>query len=164
MSDKNDRILVLGIGSPIMCDDAIGFRVLKELARLDLPKVDLEEACTSGFDLIDMMLDYGRVIIVDAIMNTGKPIGEVMVLDSQAFTGAVHGTNPHEANIPTTLELGRTLEPERFPKDVQFVAVEVEDIFTMSEQMTPKVEAALPHAVEVVVDLIKGGTKAPGCS
>ena len=151
------KTLVLGIGSPIMCDDAIGLRVLQELATLELKDVTLEEACTSGLDLIEIMLGYDRVIVVDAILNGGNKPGTVTVLTPEAFSGTVHGTNPHEANIATTIELGKALEPERFPRDIMFVAVEVNDIFTMSEVMTPEVEAALGEAVSTVLNIIKAG-------
>ncbi len=149
------RTLVLGIGSPIMCDDAIGIRVLKELEKMGVPGVDLEEACTSGLDLIEIMLDYDRVIIVDAIIKSGKPPGTVLVMGPEAFSDSVHGTNPHEANVATTLELGRTLQPDRFPKEVKFVAVEANDVFTLSEVMTPELEAALDKTVQTVLELVK---------
>jgi len=148
------KTLVLGIGSPIMCDDAIGLRVLQELTRMKVEGVDLQEACVSGLDLIEIMMDYDRVIVVDAIIKSGHKPGTIMVLDPQAFGDTVHGTNPHEANVATTIELGRTLEPERFPKDIKFVAVEVNDVFTVSEEMTPEVEAALESTVEKVLELI----------
>jgi len=148
------KTLVLGIGSPIMCDDAIGLRVLQELAEMKVEGVDLQEACVSGLDLIEIMMGYDRVIVVDAIIKSGHKPGTIMVLDPQAFGDTVHGTNPHEANIATTIELGRTLEPERFPKDIKFVAVEVNDVFTVSEEMTPEIEAALDSTVEKVLELI----------
>ena len=149
-----NRTLVLGIGSPIMCDDAIGLRVLQELHKKGIKGVDLEEACASGLDLIEIMLDHEVVIVVDAIIKSGKPAGTVMVLSPEDFSDTVHGTNPHEANVATTIELGRTLEPERFPKKVLFVAVEANDVFTVSEQMTPEVEAALGKTVDKVLELI----------
>jgi hydrogenase maturation protease len=150
----SNRTLVLGIGSPIMCDDAIGLRVLQELSKRKVQGVDLEEACTSGLDLIEIMLDYDRVIVVDAILKSGKRPGTIMVLSPDAFSDTVHGVNPHEANVATTLELGRSLEPDRFPKEILFVAVEVNDVFTVSEEMTPEVEAALEATVETVLGLI----------
>jgi hydrogenase maturation protease len=150
----NGRKLVLGIGSPIMCDDAIGLRVLQELEHRGVEGVDLREACASGLDLIEMMIDYDLVIVVDAIINSSNPPGTVMVLSPEDFSDTVHGTNPHEANIATTLELGRTLEPERFPKRIIFVAVEANDVFTVSEEMTPELEAALDGTVEKVLQLL----------
>lgn len=140
-----------------MCDDAIGLRVLQELHKKGIQGVDLEEACASGLDLIEIMLDHEVVIVVDAIIKSGQPAGTVMVLSPEDFSDTVHGTNPHEANVATTIELGRTLEPERFPKKVLFVAVEANDVFTVSEQMTPEVEAALEKTVDKVLELIAGG-------
>jgi hydrogenase maturation protease len=137
-----------------MCDDAIGLRVLQELAKMDVKDVDLEEACTSGLDLIEIMLDYERVIIVDAIIKSSHPPGTIMVLTPERFSDTVHGVNPHEANVATTLELGKSLEPNRFPKDIKFVAVEVNDVYTVSDEMTPEIEAALEGTVKTVLDLI----------
>ena len=150
-----NRTLVLGIGSPIMCDDAIGLRVLQELGKRGVQGVDLEEACVSGLDLIEIMLDHELVIIVDAIIQSGHPPGTVMVLSPEDFSDTVHGTNPHEANVATTLELGRTLQPDRFPQEVKFVAVEANDVFTLSEVMTPELEAALDRTVQTVLELVK---------
>ncbi len=101
-------------------------------------------------------MDYDRVIVIDAIINSGHPPGTVMQMRSEAFADTVHGTNPHEANIATTLALGRALEPERFPRDILFVAVEANDVFTVIDKMTPELEAALPKAVQTVLDLIAG--------
>jgi len=78
-----------------------------------------------------------------------------MVMGPEAFGDTVHGTNPHEANVATTLELGRKLQPERFPKEVKFVAVEANDVFTLSEVMTPELEAALARTVQTVLELVK---------
>ncbi len=137
-----------------MCDDAIGLRVLQELSKRGVQGVDLQEACTSGLDLIEIMLDYDRVIVVDAILKSGERPGTILVLDPEAFSDTVHGVNPHEANVATTIELGRSLEPERFPRRIMFVAVEVNDVFTVSETMTPEIEAALEGTVKTVLELI----------
>lgn len=138
-----------------MCDDAIGLRVISELAAMKLEGVDLEEACCSGLDLIEVMMDYDRVIIVDAIIESGHPPGTVMELGVEAFADTVHGSNPHEANIATTIELGKRLAPERFPKEFHFVAIEANDVRTVTDKMTPEMEAALPEAVKMILGLIQ---------
>jgi hydrogenase maturation protease len=150
------KTLVLGIGSPVVTDDAIGFRIVDRLRTMDLKNVDLEEASTSGLDLIEMMLDYDLVIVVDAIVTTQYAPGTVMVLGEESFHATIHGTNPHEVNVGTALELGRKLEPERMPKEIFFVAVEVNDVWTVGDTMTPEVEGALPEAIQTVLDLING--------
>lgn len=149
------RALVIGIGSPIISDDAIGIRVAEEIMRLDMPNVDVEEASVSGLDMIEKMLDHDRVIIVDAIVTKQLEPGEVVVLTPDIFSSSVHGTNPHETNIATALELGRRLEPERFPKEIFFVAIEALNTIDISEEMTPPVKAALPVAVKKVLELLQ---------
>jgi len=146
--------LVIGIGSPIISDDAIGIRVAEEIMKLGLPNVDVEEASVSGLDLIEKMLDHEPVIIVDAIVTKELEPGEVVVLMPDVFSSTVHGTNPHETNIATALELGRRLEPERFPKKIYFVAIRALNTIDISEEMTPPVKAALPVAVKKVLSLL----------
>ena len=152
----NGKTLVLGIGSPVVTDDAIGFRIIESLRTMALENVDLEEACVSGLDLIEIMLDYDMVIVADTIVTTQYAPGKVMVLGEESFHATIHGTNPHEVNVGTALELGRKLEPERMPKEIFFVAVEVNDVWTVGDTMTPEVEQALPEAVQTVLDLING--------
>jgi hydrogenase maturation protease len=150
---KNDN-LVIGIGSPYISDDAIGIRVVESIMKMDLPNVDAEEASVSGLDMIEKMLDYKRVVVVDSIISGEREPGTVLVLTPDDFAHTVHGTNPHETNIATALELGRQLEPERFPKQVFFVAIEALNVVDISEEMTPPVKAALPVAVQTVLRLL----------
>jgi len=153
------RALVLGIGSPIVSDDAIGIRVAERIQSLNLEGVDVKEVSSSGLDLIELMLDYDTVVIVDAIITSENPLGTVLLLDERDFASSVHGANPHDVNITTTIELGRRLQPDRMPKWVAFVAVEVADTWTISYNMTPEVERAIPEAVERVVEIVKRGNQ-----
>jgi hydrogenase maturation protease len=149
------RILVLGIGSPIVSDDAIGIRVSERIQSLGLDGVDVREVSASGLDLIEIMLDYDKVIIVDAIMTSEHPLGSIILLDESAFSTSVHGANPHDVNIATTIELGRMLEPERMPERIIFVAIEVADTWTVSYNMTEEVVRAIPIAVEMITEMIR---------
>lgn len=148
--------LVLGIGSPVVCDDAIAFHVIEKLRTIGLQDTDMEEASTSGLDLIEMMLDYKVAIIVDAIITGAVPPGTVMVLAEESFSTTVHGVNPHEANIATSIQLGHTLMPGRMPKCIYFVVVEVNDVWTVTDKMTMEVEEAVEPATNTVLGLLEG--------
>ena len=47
------------------------------------------------------------------------------------------------------------MAPERFPKEFRFVAIEANDVGTVTDKMTPEVEAALPEAVKTILRLIQ---------
>jgi hydrogenase maturation protease len=149
------RALVLGVGNPILSDDGIGIHVAREVRSLKLPGVDIEELAASGLELLDMILGYDKVIIIDAIQTTKGNPGEIYVLQEKDFEKTVHGSSPHGINIATALALGRKIAPEKMPKVVVFIAVEAEDLVNVNEQLTPQVEAALPKIVEKVEEEIK---------
>ena len=148
--------LVLGIGSPLVCDDGVGFRVVEEIKARNIPDLDLDQQSVSGLDLIEIMMDYQKVVVVDAIVTEKFPAGTVMLLLPEDFKNAIHGTNPHEANIHMAIELGRRLAPDRMPKDIRFVAVEVNDVWTVTDIMTEEVENAVPVAAEAVLKVLEG--------
>jgi hydrogenase maturation protease len=146
--------LLLGIGSPIVCDDGLGFRVVEEIKAMNLPDLDVDQQSVSGLDLIEIMMDYKKVVVVDAIVTEKYPAGTVMLLQPEDFKNALHGTNPHETNIHMAIELGRRLSPERMPTDIQFIAVEVNDVWTVTDVMTEDVEKAVPTAVQAVLKVL----------
>ncbi len=146
--------LLLGIGSPIVCDDGLGFRVVEEIKNMDLPDLDTDQQSVSGLDLIEIMMDYKKVVVVDAIVTEKFPAGTVMLLEPEDFKNAVHGTNPHETNVHMAIELGKRLFPERMPVDIKFIAVEVNDVYSVTDIMTEDVEKAVPAAVQAVLKVL----------
>jgi hydrogenase maturation protease len=144
------KVLVLGVGNPILSDDGVGIHVARELKKRKLPGVDVEELAASGLELLDVVRGYDKVVIIDAIQTTkGKP-GELHVLEEKDFEKSIHGSSPHGINIATALALGRKLVPNEMPRDVIFFAIEAEDLVNVSERLTPKVAKALPRIVEQV--------------
>ncbi len=66
------KALVLELRNPILSDDSVGFRVIQELrTQFACRGLTLMESKTSGLGLLDLIIDYDKVIIVDAI-KTGK--------------------------------------------------------------------------------------------
>jgi hydrogenase maturation protease len=149
------RILVLGVGNPILSDDGVGIHVARELKTKRLPGVHVEELAASGLELLDMVVGFDKVVIIDAIQTKDGIPGEIHLLEEKDFEKAVHGSSPHGINIATALALGRKIVPERMPKEVTFVAIEAEDLVNVKEQLTPKVAAAVPKVVKMVEDEIR---------
>ena len=57
-------------------------------------------------------------------------------------------------NLPTAIKIGRQMDPDLMPETIMFVAVEVQDIKTVTETMTPEVEAAVDSAKAAVLHLM----------
>ncbi|MBU7045253.1 MAG: hydrogenase maturation protease [Theionarchaea archaeon] len=149
--DKEVKILILGIGNPILTDDAIGILVVQQLKGVN---ADVKEAYTGGIALLDVILGYDTVIIVDAVKKGGEP-GTVSVLREDEIKRALHASSIHDVSFSEAVLLGRTLFPDEMPSEIIIVGIEVEDTETFSEKPTEPVERAIPEAVNMVMNLLR---------
>jgi len=144
------KTLVLGLGNPILSDDSVGFRVIEQLkARFNKPGLTFVESSASGLSLLEEIIGYDKLIIVDAIQTQGGQAGEIyrFTLDDSIETR--HSTSPHGVNLATAIELGKKLG-EPLPQQIVIFAIEVANVTNFSERCTPKVEKAIPLAVDMV--------------
>jgi hydrogenase maturation protease len=148
------RILVVGLGSPIMSDDAIGLVVADEIESLKLDNVETKQEAIGGLDIIPVLHGYDNAVIVDAIQTGSYEPGTIMIFDPEDFEPTVGDASAHGINLATAMHIGRQMDPEMMPESVRFVAIEVEDLQTVSETMTERVQAAVPGAVDAVLHII----------
>jgi hydrogenase maturation protease len=84
---------VLGIGNPILSDDGVGVLVA-EAVRTHLPDdtpIDITEVSVGGLSLMEAMVGFDRVILVDAYQSeNGKP-------------GTIHKLSPEDLDAVTQL-------------------------------------------------------------
>jgi hydrogenase maturation protease len=149
------RTLVLGVGNPILSDDGVGIHVARKLKEMNIPGVTVEELAASGLELLDLVVGYDEVIIVDAIQTKGGRPGDFYELEEKDFERSIHGSSPHGINIATALALGRKIVSDKMPKKVLFIAIEADDVVNVSERLTQKVQEAVPSIVDKIVEEIK---------
>ncbi|HOU89686.1 MAG TPA: hydrogenase maturation protease [Polyangiaceae bacterium] len=152
------RTLLLGMGNPILCDDAVGVRLAAGIARRLGPRPGLDvvpECSAGGLALLDVIAGYHTLIAVGAIRTRGGVPGNWCYLGGVALTVTQHLTNVHDVNFSTALELGRRLGVS-VPDDarVHVFAVEVEETNIFDTAMTPALEAALPALEATLTDRI----------
>lgn len=151
--DSGAKILVLGLGNPILTDDGIGIHIVRNVAsrcrRNDLAFV---EASLGGLRLLDLMAGYDQAIIVDAIQTPDGRPGQIYRLHTSDLQRSLHLGSSHDLSLSSALALGRALGTG-LPCDdaIVLIAVEVEDILTVGEICTPAVTSAIPRAVEAVL-------------
>ncbi len=151
----NGRIAVIGLGSPIMCDDAVGLRVSEAIDALGMDDVDCFQEAIGGLDILPVIHGYSHAIVVDAIQTGEYGPGTVLLFRESDFDEVIADAATHDVNLPTAIKIGREMDPEIMPETMSFVAVEVQDIKTVTETMTPEVEAAVDSAKAAVLHLIE---------
>lgn len=144
--------LIIGLGNPLLRDDAVGLHVARQVraALGDREDVEVVEEACGGLRLMERMVGFDRAILIDAI-RSGRPPGTVLTLDPREMR-TQHSASAHDVNLPTALALGRRTGA-RLPADdrLSVIAVEADDVETFGETMTDPVEAAVPRAAERVL-------------
>jgi hydrogenase maturation protease len=145
----DDHTLVLGMGNPILSDDAVGLLVAQRLAKGPLPDhVEVLESEQGGLRLLDLVRGFMRLIIIDAL-KSGLTPGEVVVFTEEDFTGGHRYGSAHSISLRTALELGRRLGYD-MPRRVTVFAIEADDVETFGERLSPPVAAAAARVVELI--------------
>lgn len=135
------RTLILGVGNPILGDDGAGIAVVRKLGGyIKEAAVDLKEAPTGGIPLIEQMLDYDKVILVDAMLELEPGLTENFNPSSLEKGGAPSGL--HGMDFITSFEIMESLYPDRMPdlEDVEVYGIGIEGNQQFSESMSPEVK------------------------
>jgi hydrogenase maturation protease len=140
------RTIVLGMGNPILCDDAVGIRLARDLQLRAGQQTDVDyivDCSVGGLNLLDLVTGYDRLIVFDSIRGGGGPPGTWYSMTGESFKETMNLANVHDANFTTALELGRRLSARvPSPADVHIFAVEIVNNTTFSESMTPELESS----------------------
>ena len=154
----NSKILVVGLGNPILGDDGVGWRVAEgveeALLKDDLARPNLEVACCAlgGLSLMERLIGFDLAIIIDAVQTTGGAPGQVydLKLEDLPDYSTGHMTAAHDTSLQTALQVGRAMGAA-LPHQIRVIGIEAERVYDFSEALSPSVEAAVLQAVQLVM-------------
>jgi hydrogenase maturation protease len=160
------RTLIIGLGNPILGDDGVGWVVAEKVqdalanyppSMVDDPEVDT--ASLGGLSLMERLTGAERVILIDSIFTGKKKVGTVsqFTLSDLPDLNAGHSASAHDTSLRNALKIGRSMHID-LPEDnnVIIVAIEAEAVYDFSQELSPAVAAAVPLAIQAVMDLLAG--------
>lgn len=155
------KILVIGLGNPILGDDGIGWVVAREVeAHLGAFEQEVEVDCLAlgGLSLMERLVGYQCVILIDSLNTGQRAQGSVVTFTLEDLVDLTYGhtSAAHDASLKTALEMGRKLGASLpADQDVHVVAIEAKHVYDFTEELSPVIAAAKPGAVQQVLDLLK---------
>jgi len=151
MEERSDQITVLGVGNILFRDEGVGIRVLEALMeKYRFPeRVSLVDGGVLGLNLLGVISEADRLIVVDAIRNGGNP-GDLYRLVGEEIPKRVFAKNSlHQVDLLEALTLCQALD--RVPETV-ILGVEPEDISTLSVDLSDAIRSRIDPLVEMVLD------------
>ncbi len=171
------RILVIGLGNPILGDDGVGWQVCQQVqTRLassqlrDVLKMTTQDSleadgylsvefdCLSlgGLSLMERMVGYTHAIIIDAIMTQTHPTGAILRFNLQELPNSASGrlASAHDTSLQNALQVGRMMGAQ-LPGEIVVVGIETQAVFDFSETLTEAAAAAIPQASMIAIQQIQ---------
>lgn len=144
------RTLVLGLGNPLMGDDGIGLAALRRLQEeWEVADADLVDGGTWGMNLLPLIEDTSRLLLLDAIRGGAEP-GTVLELERESLPRYLQQKlSPHQIDMKEVLALAelRGTMPEAA------VAVGIEPArVELSTELSPVVEDRIDDMVLAAVN------------
>ena len=128
MSNKLDKIVVLGMGNLLLKDEGIGVHVAHAMQETSYPNnVDLE--VIDGGTLPDAPISFGeadKLIVVDAVQPRGEPGAIYRFHLEDIKVGDKMLTSLHQISLLENLRLMEEFGQK--PKDVVIIGIEPEDM------------------------------------
>lgn len=140
-------LMILGLGNDLLGDDAVGLLAADRLMGRFGPAVSIERSAQSGLYLLEHLLGFDDVIIIDSVL--GDEPGRVRELDVRGLS-SVQVPSAHYAGLPEVLAVARHAGL-RMPARLKIVAVEIAGAQTIGSPPVAEVDAAVPEVVDRVL-------------
>ncbi|HEY6014629.1 MAG TPA: hydrogenase maturation protease [Candidatus Limnocylindrales bacterium] len=162
-TERHRPTLVIGLGNPILGDDGVGWRVVEALedrlagdddARRGAGEIELDRVAIGGLSLMERLVGYERVVLVDAILGVSRP-GTLLVGSLEELAGGLAGhlDSAHDAPLVEALSAGRALGA-RLPVEITVVGIAVQRVDVFDEHLSAAVAAAVGPAVSAILSAI----------
>jgi hydrogenase maturation protease len=155
------KTLVLGLGNELYGDDGVGIHVVRSIRETfaegrnlseSLKDTDFVESSLSGLSLLDVIIGYDRLIIIDTIKKSDPDPGKIHILEEKDLRH-IPGPSPHYVSIPQAIEIGKRIGL-KVPVEIMIIAVEAKNMYNLGEVLSQAMKKAIPRIVSAVEKLL----------
>jgi hydrogenase maturation protease len=157
--DNSGIIKIIGFGNILMGDDGIGVRVIEELQKMaifeDKKNIELIDGGTSGVDLVFMIQQAEKAVIIDAI-DAGQGTGEIVVFTPVEIKAIKKGRKGlksfslHDIDLAEVFELLKTLN---IPAKLIIIGIKPKTV-GYSNRLSPEIENQIPGLISKVKEAV----------
>ncbi len=141
--------LILGVGNLLLKDEGVGVHVVDLLLKRKLPDyIEVLDGGTSGADLVDVIANRAKVVVIDATEGDGEPgtLYRFTVHDLVRRVGSVGSL--HEFGFLESYLMSVQLKCP--PAEVVIIGVQPNDVH-LGLELSQSVTNQLPKVIELVL-------------
>jgi len=138
------KTLVLGMGNPILSDDGVGLIVARALEG-NVPGIDVVTTEMVGLNVLDMLVGYDSVFVIDAATTKGKPFGDLHTLEEGE--GSLHLFSSHGLNFLELVQLAKEFG-NKMPEVAVIYGIKIGDDVAFGEGLSAELDQKLDSIIE----------------
>lgn len=153
------KTAIMGFGNPVRSDDAIGIYVVEQLQKVigTDENISIFDMGTSAFEVLFQLKGHQKIILVDAVINSGEPIGTLFKVPAEEVMRApqddpmvfLHGIKWDQA-----LSYAKKIMQDEYPDDIQVYLIAVENT-RLEVELSKEVQAAGDKVVQHILEDLK---------
>jgi hydrogenase maturation protease len=148
----------MGFGNPVRSDDAIGIYVIEQLRKelTERSDISLFDMGTAAFEVLFKLKGHDRIILVDAVINSGEKVGTLYKVPAEEVLRAPEN-DPlvflHSIKWDQALSYAKKILQDDYPTDIQVYLIAVDNTrleIELSEEAKQAGDKVVEHIKEDV--------------
>lgn len=150
------KIAIMGFGNPCRSDDGIAIYVIDELRKVigeEHETITLFDMGTSAFEVLFQLKGHSRIIIVDAVINTGEIAGTLYKLPASEINAQINDDPMvflHSLKWDQALSYSKKILREEYPEDIQVYLIAVDNL-KLDINLSEDVKNAGDKVIELIL-------------
>ena len=128
---EQKKTAILGFGNPVRADDGVGIYVIDELKKSLAGREDLSifDMGTSAFEVLFKIKGHAKIILVDAVINTGDEVGSLYKVPAEEVENEIED-DPlvflHSLKWSQALSYAKKMLGDDYPKEIEVYLIAID--------------------------------------
>jgi len=145
----------LGIGNTIRGDDGIGIYIAEEIKKKLVNKknnVTVISTETAGLNLLDLIVGYSKLIIVDSIqVSSNNELGHMFELEVNQLSSSNGHFNSHDIDFSKLFKIGKKLKI-KLPKEIKIYGIGVFSVKGFNQKCNFQLQKMIPDIAQYIIN------------
>jgi len=145
----------LGIGNTIRGDDGIGIYIAEEIKKKLVNKknnVTIISTETAGLNLLDLIVGYSKLIIVDSIqVSSNNELGHIFELEVNQINSSNGHFNSHDIDFSKLFKIGKKLGI-KLPRKIKIYGIGIFFVKSFGQKCNLQLGKMIPDIAQYIIN------------
>jgi len=145
----------LGIGNTIRGDDGIGIYIAEEIKKKLVNKknnVNVISTETAGLNLLDLIVGYSKLIIVDSIqVSSNNELGHMFEFEVNQLNSPNGHFNSHDIDFSKLFKIGKKLGI-KLPRKIKIYGIGISSVKGFNQKCNFQLQKMIPDIAQCIIN------------